>query len=107
MSGRAAGASLTDEALLKGINESLKTAADGKANFTVSPEEADRVKQAFEKKEFRDMFREYLEEISDPKAREVCQGGDGVSLTFQAYIGRRSKRSTCSSSRKKTVYQMI
>ena len=71
MSGRAAGGKLSDEQLLQGIQDSLKTAAAGKANFTVTEDEADRVKQAFEKKEFRDMFREYLEEISDPKAREV------------------------------------
>ncbi len=71
MSGQAAGGKLSDEQLLRGIQDSLKTAAAGKANFTVTEDEADRVKQAFEKKEFRDMFREYLEEISDPKAREV------------------------------------
>jgi hypothetical protein len=72
MSGRAAAAAgLSDAELLQGVQASLKTAADGKANFSVSAEEASQVKQAFEKKEFRDMFREYLEEISDPKSREV------------------------------------
>ena len=42
-------------------------ASKGVAGF--SGEESSRFKTAFESKEFRDMFSQYLEEIQDPSAR--------------------------------------
>ena len=69
---------LSEEQLEKGFQAALQRAreegrrsgdSDGK-DFKLSTEEADKFQKAFQKKEFRDMFSQYLEEISDPKHRE-------------------------------------
>lgn len=39
--------------------------------MNLSDEESKQLAEAFEKKEFRDMFHEYMEEISDPENRRV------------------------------------
>ena len=67
---------LTEEQLEKGFQAALQRAREegrrsGDGNdFKLSNDEADKFQKAFEKKEFRDMFSAYLEEISDPKHRE-------------------------------------
>ena len=67
---------LSEEQLERGFQAALERARDegrrsGDGNdFKLSRDEADKFQKAFEKKEFRDMFAQYLEEISDPKHRE-------------------------------------
>ena len=39
--------------------------------FDLTSEEAERFQKAFKNKEFVEMFHSYMEEISDPKNREV------------------------------------
>ena len=37
----------------------------------MTPEELDRFKESFKKQEFRKLFFDYMDEISDPKNRQV------------------------------------
>jgi len=59
--------------LERGFHEALNRAAAGDSNsgdFKITKEEADKFREAFKKKEFRDLFTDYVQEISDPKNRE-------------------------------------
>lgn len=50
------------------LDESLK---QSNSKLKISKDEAEKLKTAFDDPKFRDMFEDYLKEISDPKNREV------------------------------------
>merc|ERR1719453_2003301 len=52
------------EAMKAGVNKS------GEDGFKMTEEEADRIQKCFKEPEFRELFHEYLDEMSDPKNRE-------------------------------------
>ena len=65
---------MSDSEMMAAVSASLQqahTQGMGRSGGKISAKEAEDMKNAFSKKEFRDMFRQYLEEISDPAARKV------------------------------------
>ena len=69
---------MSDDKLMAAVSASLKAAQTkgmGRVGGKITEKEAADMRSAFEKPEFRDMFRQYLEEISDPKARQVRRKG--------------------------------
>ena len=62
----------TMDKLEKGFTEALNRATEGNndKDFKITTEEANKFREAFKKKEFRDLFSDYVQEISDPKNRE-------------------------------------
>ena len=48
----------------------LRAKADKDSKLDITDTEADNLKKAFEKPEFRDLFNDYLQEISDPKNKK-------------------------------------
>merc|ERR1711939_219661 len=43
---------------------------EGSDGFKITNDEADRIKKCFKEPEFKQLFHEYLDEMSDPKNRE-------------------------------------
>jgi hypothetical protein len=46
-----------------------KTGPDGKTKPDITPEEMNRLQESFKDPEFRKMFSDYYDEITDPKYR--------------------------------------
>ena len=60
--------------LEQGFQEALNRASSGESasskDFKMTQDEVKKFQAAFKKKEFRDLFSDYVKEISDPKNRE-------------------------------------
>ncbi|KAJ3250778.1 Protein kintoun [Chytriomyces hyalinus] len=51
----------------------MASATDFGDKLTATPEEIERISKAMKNKEFRDLFHEYIQEISDPKNKELYE----------------------------------
>jgi dynein assembly factor 2 len=58
------------EQLKAALAASMAARDSGKSKLDITAEEATQLQQAFEKPEFRTLFKEYLQEISDPKNKK-------------------------------------
>jgi len=65
-----AGENLNADQLQRALEASMARAKAKKTDLDITSEEAENLKKAFQKPEFRDLFNDYLQEISDPKNRK-------------------------------------
>ena len=82
---------MSETAYLQAMEMAMKTKKDDE--FKISKSESDQLKKAFKKPEFRKMFAEYLEEISDPKNRREYEEAE-CSDHFTGYLSHASPAET-------------
>ncbi|TPX70769.1 hypothetical protein CcCBS67573_g06420 [Chytriomyces confervae] len=72
-------------ALADAIVWKMASATDFGDKLTATPEEIERISKAMKNKEFRDLFHEYIQEISDPKNKEVGTSPHWNTIRFLLY----------------------